>query len=177
MPEKKGRIVVVDDDVQLVESVTTLLESVGYEVFSAHRAEKGFDLAKEKQPDLILLDVMFAGPPGPDGIEISRRIRKDPKLKDTPVVMLSGVKKVLELGYDMTPDESFMPVEAFIDKPVKPEELLTTIDEVLESKVWCSWIDEASERFRSPLLRDARGIRRRESTSHTRNRFVTRPRE
>jgi len=134
MPEKKGRIVVVDDDVQLVESVTTLLESVGYEVFSAHRAEKGFDLAKEKQPDLILLDVMFAGPPGPDGIEISRRIRKDPKLKDTPVVMLSGVKKVLELGYDMTPDESFMPVEAFIDKPVKPEKLLTTIDEVLESK-------------------------------------------
>jgi CheY-like chemotaxis protein len=134
MPEKKGRIVVVDDDVQLVESVTTLLESVGYEVFSAHRAEKGFDLAKEKQPDLILLDVMFAGPPGPDGIEISRRIRKDPELKDTPVVMLSGVKKVLELGYDMTPDESFMPVEAFIDKPVKPEKLLTTIDEVLESK-------------------------------------------
>jgi CheY-like chemotaxis protein len=134
MPEKKGRIVVVDDDVQLVESVTTLLESVGYEMFSAHRAEKGFDLAKEKQPDLILLDVMFAGPPGPDGIEISRRIRKDPELKDTPVVMLSGVKKVLELGYDMTPDESFMPVEAFIDKPVKPEKLLTTIDEVLESK-------------------------------------------
>jgi len=134
MPEKKGRIVVVDDDVQLVESVTTLLESVGYEVFSAHRAEKGFDLAKEKQPDLILLDVMFAGPPGPDGIEISRRIKEDPELKDTPVVMLSGVKKVLELGYDMTPDESFMPVEAFIDKPVKPEKLLTTIDEVLESK-------------------------------------------
>jgi CheY-like chemotaxis protein len=134
MPEKKGRIVVVDDDVQLVESVTTLLESVGYEVFSAHRAEKGFDLAKEKQPDLILLDVMFAGPPGPDGIEISRRIKKDPELKDIPVVMLSGVKKVLELGYDMTPDESFMPVEAFIDKPVKPEKLLTTIDDVLESK-------------------------------------------
>jgi CheY-like chemotaxis protein len=134
MPEKKGSILVVDDDVQLVESVTTLLESVGYEVFSAYRAEAGFDLAKEKQPDLILLDVMFAGPPGPDGIELSRRMRKDPDLADTPIVMLSGVKKVLELGYDMTPDEAFMPVEAFIDKPVKPEKLLTTIDEVLESK-------------------------------------------
>ncbi len=132
MPENKGRIVVVDDDVQLVESVTTLLESVGYEVFSAYRAEKGFDLAKEKRPDLILLDVMFAGPPGPDGFEISRRMKKDPDLQDTPVVMLSGVKKVLELGYDITPDEDFMPVEAFIDKPVKPEKLLTTIGEVLE---------------------------------------------
>lgn len=134
MPEKKGRIVVVDDDVQLVESVTTLLESVGYEVFSAYRAENGFDLAKEKRPDLILLDVMFAGPPGPDGFEISRRIKKDPDLRETPVVMLSGVKKVLELGYDVTPDDAFMPVEAFIDKPVKPEKLLATIDEVLASK-------------------------------------------
>jgi len=134
MPEKKGSILVIDDDVQLVESVTTLLESVGYEVFSAYRSEAGFDLAKEKQPDLILLDVMFAGPPGPDGIEISRRIKQDPELKDTPVVMLSGVKKVLELGYEVSPDEAFMPVQAFIDKPVKPEKLLTTIDEVLESQ-------------------------------------------
>lgn len=134
MPEKKGSILVIDDDVQLVESVTTLLESVGYEVLSAYRAEAGFDLAKEKRPDLILLDVMFAGPPGPDGIEVSRRIRKDPELKDTPVVMLSGVKKVLELGYDMSPDEDFMPVQAFIDKPVKPEKLLTTIEEVLQSQ-------------------------------------------
>jgi DNA-binding response OmpR family regulator len=134
MPEKKGRIVVVDDDVQLVESVTTLLESVGYEVFSSYRAEKGFDLAKEKQPDLILLDVMFAGPPGPDGFEISRRIKNDAELQGTPVIMLSGVKKVLELGYDVKPDEDFMPVEAFIDKPVKPEQLLTKIEEVLESE-------------------------------------------
>jgi len=134
MPETKGRIVVIDDDVQLVESVTTLLESVGYEVFSAYRAEKGFELAKQKGPDLILLDVMFAGPPGPDGFEIARRIKQDPDLKETPVVMLSGVKKVLELGYDVTPDDTFMPVEAFIDKPVKPEKLLATIDEVLEEE-------------------------------------------
>jgi len=49
-------------------------------------------------------------------------------------VMLSGVKKVLELGYDVKPDDAFMPVEAFIDKPVKPEKLLATIDEVLEEK-------------------------------------------
>ncbi|MFO7741401.1 MAG: response regulator [Anaerolineae bacterium] len=58
IPEEKRSILVVDDDVQLVESVTTLLESVGYEVFSAYRAEAGLDLAREKQPDLILLDVL-----------------------------------------------------------------------------------------------------------------------
>lgn len=132
MSDKKGSILVVDDDVQLVESVTTLLESVGYEVTSAYRAEAGLELAKETSPDLILLDVMFAGPPGPDGIEISRQIRKDAELRHIPIVMLSGVKKVLELGYNVQPDETFMPVEAFIDKPVKPEKLLTTIEDILE---------------------------------------------
>ena len=133
MSENTMRIVVVDDDVQLVESVKTLLESVGYEVFSAYQAEKGFELAKEKQPALILLDVMFAGPPGPNGIEIARRIKSDPVLGDTPVVMLSGVKKVLELGYDVEPDEAFMPVAAFVEKPVKPDTLLSTLKDVLGS--------------------------------------------
>ncbi|MBN1361541.1 MAG: response regulator [Sedimentisphaerales bacterium] len=133
MSNSQVRIVVIDDDVQLVESVTTLLESVGYEVFSAYQAEKGFDLAKEKRPDLILLDVMFAGPPGPDGVEISRRIKNDPVLADTPVVMLSGVKKVLELGYEVEPDDTFMPVAAFVDKPVKPDVLLSTIGDILNS--------------------------------------------
>lgn len=97
-----------------------------------------------KKVRAIPLDVMFVGPPGPDGIETPRRMKKDPELKDTPIVMLSGIKKVLELSYDVTPDEAFMPVEAFIDKPVKPEKLLTTVEEVLEGVLgWRVWLREA----------------------------------
>ena len=61
---EKQRILVIDDDVQLVDTVQTLLEGTGYSVSYAHHAEKGMELAREVKPDLILLDIMFAGPPG-----------------------------------------------------------------------------------------------------------------
>lgn len=124
-------IMVVDDDVQLVDTVKTLLESVGYQVSYAYQAEKGMELARATKPDLILLDIMFAGPPGPDGIETSRRLRLDPVLKDTPVIILSGVKKLLDMPVRLAPDEDYMPVKAFLEKPFKPNELLAEIEKVL----------------------------------------------
>jgi len=130
MPERQ-HILVVDDDVQLVSTVKTLLESVGYQVSYAYRSEKGLELARESKPDLVLLDIMFAGPPGPDGLEISRRLRQDPALKDTPVIILSGVKKVLDMPAKLAPDEDYMPVTAFLEKPFNPEELLAEIEKTI----------------------------------------------
>lgn len=124
-------VLIIDDDVQLVDTVRTLLESVGYEVSFAYQSEKGFALARETKPDLILLDLMFADPPGPDGTEISRRLDQDPSLKDTPVIVLSGVKKALDMPVKLSPDESYMPVDLFLEKPFKPNELLTAIEKVL----------------------------------------------
>jgi CheY-like chemotaxis protein len=130
MSEKK-HILVIDDDVQLVDTVQTLLTSVGYQVSYAYRPERGVELAHEAQPDLILLDIMFAGPPGPDGVEVSRQLHADPALKDTPVIVLSGVKKVLDLPVKLAPDEDYMPVKAFLEKPFKPGELLAAIEQIL----------------------------------------------
>ena len=125
---EKRRILVIDDDVQLVDAVKTLLESAGYSVSYAHPPEKGVEQAREIKPDLILLDIMFAGPPGPDGVEVSRRLKADPVLKDTPGIMLSGVKQVLDMPVELAPDEDYMPVQAFLEKPFKPDELLAVID-------------------------------------------------
>lgn len=130
MSEKKS-ILVIDDDVQLVESVTTLLESVGYRVSHAYQAEKGMELARKMKPDLVLLDVMFAGPPGPDGIELSRQFHQDLNLKGIPIIILSGVRKVLDLDFEVGPDETWMPVKAFLEKPIKPDNLLAEIEKVL----------------------------------------------
>jgi CheY-like chemotaxis protein len=127
----KKHIMIIDDDVQLVDTVKTLLESVGYEISFAYQAEKGMEQARENKPDLILLDVMFAGPPGPDGFEISRRLKQDAVLKDVPVIILSGVKRVLDVPVKVAPDETWMPVQAFLEKPVKPETLLAEIEKVL----------------------------------------------
>ena len=130
MSEKKN-ILVIDDDVQLVDTVKTLLEAVGYQVSFSYQSEKGFELAKQIKPDLILLDIMFAGPPGPDGVEISRRLHEEPDLKDTPVIVVSGVKQALDMPIKIEPDDAFMPVKAFLEKPFKPDQLLSTIKEVL----------------------------------------------
>jgi twitching motility two-component system response regulator PilH len=131
MSGEKTRILVIDDDVQLVDTIRTLLESQGYQVSHAYRAEKGVELAREEMPDLILLDIMFAGPPGPDGVEVSRQLHQDPDLAEIPVVILSGVKKVLDMPVKLAPDEDYMPVKAFLEKPFKPKELLDTIEEAL----------------------------------------------
>jgi CheY-like chemotaxis protein len=112
MTEKK-HVLVVDDDVQLVDTVKTLLESVGYEVAYAYQAEEGMELARKIKPDLILLDVMFAAPPGPDGIEISRRLHQDSELRDIPVIILTGI--------------------SFLEKPIKPDKLLAEIAKTLGS--------------------------------------------
>ena len=129
----KTHILIIDDDVQLVDTVKTLLESVGYEVSYAYQSEKGLALAKETQPDLILLDIMFAGPPGPDGTEISRRLQQDLALRDTPVIVLSGVKKALDMPVKLGPDEAYMPVEAFLEKPFTPSSLAHRVREVLDN--------------------------------------------
>ena len=131
---EKTHILVIDDDVQLVDTVKTLLESVGYEVSFAYQSEKGMELAQKTKPDLILLDIMFAGPPGPDGTEISRRLHEDPILKDTPVIVLSGVKTALDMPVKLGPDDAYMPVDAFLEKPFKPNELLAEIEKVLGSR-------------------------------------------
>ena len=130
MPEKK-HILVIDDDAQLVDTVKTLLESVGYQVDCAYQAEEGVALAKERRPDLIVMDILYAGPPGPDGVEVSRQLAQDPELKDTPVIILSGVKKVLDMPVKLGPDEAYMPVQAFLEKPFKPGELLSEIEQLL----------------------------------------------
>ena len=127
----KKKILVIDDDVQLVDSVKTLLESVGYDVHYAYLARKGVELARQIRPDVILLDVMFAGPPGPDGFQIARELHEDPELKGVPVIMLSGVRAVLEIPYELSPDPEWLPVKAFLEKPIKPAVLLGEIKKLL----------------------------------------------
>lgn len=127
----KQCILVIDDDVQVVDTVETLLQSVGYETLHAYRTETGMALARAQRPDLILLDAMFAGPPGPDGFEAARLIQSDPQLKGIPIIMLSGVKTVLGLNFDIAPDETWLPIKAFLEKPVRPDKLLREIEKVL----------------------------------------------
>ncbi len=130
MAERK-HILVIDDDVQLVDTVRTLLESVGYQVSCAHQAEEGVALAREMRPDLIVMDILFTGPPVSDGLEVSQQLAQDPVLRDTPVIILSGVKKVRDMQAQRGTDRASIPVHAFLEKPFKPSELLAEVQQLL----------------------------------------------
>ena len=126
-----NKVLIVDDDVDLVESMANLLEAKGYEVFTASNGQDGVDKAKAEHPDLILLDVMMTTKD--EGFNVARQLKQVEALKGTPVVMVSGVRKEMNLPFGFEPDDTWLPVKQFLEKPVKPETLLKAVADHIRS--------------------------------------------
>jgi CheY-like chemotaxis protein len=126
------RVLLIDDDADLVGTIRVVLESKGYEVSAADSGDKALQvLAAGPRPDVMVLDVMMAG--RGDGIIFARKVRKLDAFKDIPVVMLTGMREVTGFRpiQDDPRDPIFLPVDVFLEKPVKPDVLLARIAEVL----------------------------------------------
>jgi len=127
--EKKAKILLIDDDVDFVETTKIFLESKPYEVIVAYDGDAGLRKAREENPDLILLDVIM---PVKDGFTAAEQLKKDPKLSKIPVLMLTAFAAV--------GGETSIPVsrgftletEDYIDKPVTPDELLAKVEKHLK---------------------------------------------
>ena len=127
--EKKAKILLVDDDVDFVESTKIILESNLYEVIVAHEGDEGLRKAREENPDLILLDIIM---PVKDGFAAAEQLKKDPQLSQIPTLMLTS--------FSARRGETAIPVsrgftldaEDYIDKPVSPEELLKRVETQLK---------------------------------------------
>ncbi|MQY70293.1 MAG: response regulator [Firmicutes bacterium] len=128
MQEKKT-VLLVDDDADFIDLTTTFLESKGYQVIAAYNGQEGMETARERRPDLIVLDVMMATMT--EGFDISRQIKKDEKLKDIPVIMLTGLRKKERLPWTFEPDETWLPVTRFLEKPMSPVQLLKEIEKAI----------------------------------------------
>lgn len=117
------RILMVDDEKDIVDLVAYNLEKEGYETLKALDGEKALQLVRTKTPDLVVLDLML---PGIQGLEVCKRIRKDPETASIPIIMLTAkgaeIDKIvgLELGAD-----------DYITKPFSVKELLARIKAVL----------------------------------------------
>jgi formate transporter len=116
-------ILVVDDDPDFVEITSRVLTREGYRVTSAATGQEGIQSMKEQRPDLVLLDVMMATPL--DGVQVAREMESDSELKDIPVVMISSIDSSVHAG--MLPDDLHIPIDAWISKPAKSDDLLRTI--------------------------------------------------
>jgi two-component system alkaline phosphatase synthesis response regulator PhoP len=121
------RILIIDDDPDLAEAISSLLEANGYAVEYADNGRLGFEKAKDRPPALILLDVMMREKT--EGFDVSRKLAGDPGTNSVPVVLLTGIRKELNLPYALEPDGNWLPVRAVIEKPVKPAELLRVVGE------------------------------------------------
>jgi CheY-like chemotaxis protein len=126
----KATILVVDDDEDIRLAVQALLESRDYKVETAATKEEGLDKFTSVKPDLAILDVMMVS--WQDGFELARELKKDPDLKNVPILMLTGVEN--KTGFEFKSaagDEEWLPVEGFLDKPVEPEVLLAEVEKLL----------------------------------------------
>lgn len=122
MPKK---ILIVDDDIDLVEAMRLTLESAGFEVIDAQEGKKGFDLSVQDQPDLIILDVMMGTQD--EGFHIAYQLRQDENTRDIPIIMLTAVGQETGFEFDKEKDEDFLPVNEFIEKPVDPDALIEMV--------------------------------------------------
>ena len=124
MPRKNDiRILVVDDEPDVLELVVYHLEKEAYRVDVADTGDKALKMAREKLPSLLVLDLML---PGINGLEICRLLKRDPKTRDIPILMLTARAaeetriKGLELG-----------AHDYVTKPVSPRELVLRIKNLL----------------------------------------------
>ena len=122
-----GKILIVDDDAEFREAMGTLLQAKGYTVVSADNGQEGFKMAKSETPNLILLDVMMTHKS--EGFDIARSLKNDNATREIPVVMITGIRREMNLPFGFEPDSDWLPVKAVLEKPVKPEVLLKAVSE------------------------------------------------
>lgn len=120
----RPRILLVDDEKDLVELVKLRLESSGYEVLVAYDGMAGLSLARKENPDLIILDLML---PKMDGYRVCAMLKFDSKFKDTPIILFTA--RAGERDKDMGCEAK---ADSYILKPFDPKVLLSKIEELLK---------------------------------------------
>lgn len=119
----RKRLLIVEDEKDMMEMLTFRLEAAGFEVIQAYDGQEGLDKAYSQNPDLILLDLML---PRVDGYKVCRELKSDVKYRRIPIAILTAraTDKEKTLGLECG-------AEAYIIKPFEPEALMDTIKKLL----------------------------------------------
>lgn len=119
----KRKILIVDDEKELVKLITFHMTIAGYDVLSANSGIEALEICEHQRPDLIILDIML---PRIDGWEVCRRLRQNPHTSNIPIIMLSALSEVDDKlkGFDLGTDD-------YVTKPFSPRELVVRVKRVL----------------------------------------------
>jgi CheY-like chemotaxis protein len=127
------KIIVVDDDPGIRDSLQMILSSRQYIVITATDRTEAMDKIKTDKPNLIILDIMMSS--WLDGLDMSKTLKDDPQSRDIPILMLTGVKE--KTIFDFRPKNggpNWCSVDAYLDKPVEPDVLLAEVERLLSKK-------------------------------------------
>ena len=122
------KILIVDDDPDMVEATRIVLERDGYTVVNAPNLEEGLQKLAETDPDLLILDVMMEEPD--DGLRFARQVRRTGN--KLPILMLTSVNRAM--GLQIGKDEEMVPVDEFVEKPVDPAVLSAKVKALLDAR-------------------------------------------
>ena len=126
-----AKILCIDDDRDILDTCEVVLHGLGHKVETAVNGKEGFIKASALKPDLIILDVIMDD--ATEGFHTACEIRGDAALKHTPIMMLTSVNETSPQKFSAK-DGEFLPVDAFMEKPIKPKEFVAKVTELLALK-------------------------------------------
>lgn len=127
------KILIVDDDLDILAALSAILKNSNYDVISAETKKEGLEKLKLEKPDLAVLDVIMETDQA--GFELTREIRKIPGFEGLPIIMLTSVGDVTGVNFQAAmSNPDWLPADSFIEKPIEPDELLEEIENLLENK-------------------------------------------
>jgi len=125
----KKRVLLVDDDADFVEVNRAVLENSGYEVAVAYNGKECLEKVRAESPDVIILDVMMAT--HSEGFNVSRDLRNSEHTKNIPILMVTSINDTVPYKFER--DDTWLPVDSFIEKPIEPQQLLEEVKKMLEA--------------------------------------------
>jgi len=131
MSERK-RLMIIDDDPDFVSGIRTILDGAGYDTEVAYNPKDGFAALKARSHDLLLLDIMMGR--GAEGVMMARKLRKDPALKDLPILIITGIREQIAFMFPgQAVHPNFVALNELIEKPVEPDLLLERVKALLQA--------------------------------------------
>ncbi|MFH1524031.1 MAG: response regulator [Chloroflexota bacterium] len=126
------RLLIIDDDPDFVSGIKAILDSANYEVEVAYNPKDGFQALQSKHFDLLLLDIMMGR--GAEGIMIARKLRKDAKLREMPVLIITGMREQIAFLFPGEPvHPRFVEIDELVEKPIEPKMLLEKVETLIQA--------------------------------------------
>ena len=127
----KYQLLIIDDDPDYVGGIKSILEKADYAVDVAYNPKDGFQALQSKPYDLLLLDIMMGR--GAEGVVIARKLRKDSKLRELPVLIITGIREQIAFLFPGQPvHPHFVELDELVEKPVEPKLLLEKVSTLLK---------------------------------------------